>query len=360
MSTEMKRVEQLASRWLGGALMAWALTAICGCSALAVRLGLRVSLADLPVTAVSASLHSKRDGSTVSALGPGRSAQLVIVATTQDGKQYATVGVGKGKVAFDNYTITATVVQVSQSGKVSLPADPRASEGQMGHIRIAPVAHPDVITELDVPVRYDIAFVANFSGAAGANGFDGTAGLDGSRGADASPGMLDPTTGLIGTQGPGGRGSDGGNGGDGSNGQDGSPGIPLQIWVRLESADTDRPLLQVKVAAGGRQSLYLVDPHGGSLKVVDDGGAGGRGGSGGRGGRGGSGGAGFPSGLSGLDGRPGGDGRPGNAGAGGTITVSVDPAAQSLLGCIAWSNRDGNGAPGPAPVIQVEPVAALW
>ena len=354
------RVQQLAGRWLCRALMALALLATCGCSALAVRLGLRVSLADLPVTAVSASLHSKRDGSAVSALGPGRSAQLVIVATTQDGKQYATVGLGKGKVAFDNYTITATVVQVTKSGRVTLPSDPRLSEGQTAHIRIAAVAHPDVIAELDIPVRYDIAFVANYSGAAGANGLDGIAGLDGSSGADGALGTIDATTGLIGPQGPGGRGSDGGNGEDGSNGQDGSPGVPLQIWLRLESADTNKPLLQIKVAGGGRQSLYIVDPNGGSLRVVDNGGAGGRGGSGGRGGRGGSGGTGFPSGLSGLDGRPGMDGRPGNAGAGGTITVSVDPAAQSFLGCITWSNRDGNGAPGPAPVITVAPVPALW
>jgi hypothetical protein len=101
MSPESKCVHLLASCWLCSVLMARALMATCGCSALAVRPCLRVSLDDLPVTAVSASLHSKRDGSAVSALGPGRSAQLVIVATTQDGKQYATVGLGKGTVAFD-------------------------------------------------------------------------------------------------------------------------------------------------------------------------------------------------------------------------------------------------------------------
>lgn len=346
-------------KWLGGALIPLALLSASGCSELAVRLGLRVRLDDKPVTAVSASLSDRR-GSAVGALGPGQSARLVVVATTQDGKQYATVGAGKGKVAFDNYTITATVVQVAGKGEVSLSPDPRVSDGKVAHLRIAPVAHADVVAELDIPVRYDIPFVANYSGADGAKGFDGFDGLDGSSGADGAMGSVDPATGFLGPQGPGGRGSDGSNGGDGSNGHDGSPGLPVHIWVRLETASASNPLLQIKVAGGGRESLYIVDPRGGSLKVLDNGGAGGRGGSGGRGGRGGSGGQGFPSGTSGLDGRSGWDGHPGNGGAGGKIAVSIDPAAQPYSACITWSNRSGDGAPGPAPAITVEPVAALW
>jgi len=346
-------------RWPCGALILLALLWSSGCSELAVRLGFRVRLEHKPVTAVAASLRSK-DGSTISALGPGQSAQLVLVAATQDGKQYATVGAGKGKVAFDNYTITPTVVQVTAGGKVSLSPDPRVSDGKVAHLRIAPVAHADVVAELDIPVRYDIPFIANYSGADGARGFDGLPGLDGSSGTDGAMGSVDPTTGLIGPQGPGGRGSDGSRGGDGGNGHDGSPGLPIHIWVRLEAASTTKPLLQVKVAGGGRDSLYLVDPSGGSLKVLDNGGAGGRGGSGGRGGRGGSGGLGSPPGMSGLDGQPGWDGRSGNAGAGGMITVSIDSAAQPYLACITWSNRSGDGAPGPAPAITIEPVAALW
>ncbi len=323
-------------------------------------MGLRVRLDRLAVTAVTASLEDGHDGSVVSALGPGQSAQLVIVATTQDGKQYATVGGGEGKVAFDNYAITATVVQVTNSGEVSLTSDPRVSEGKVAHLRIAPVAHADVVAELDIPVRYDLAFVADYSGADGANGIDGMAGWDGSSGADGAAASVDPVTGLIRPQGPGERGSDGSNGGDGSNGQDGWPGLPVHIWVRLEPARTSTPLLQVRVAGAGRQSMYVVDPNGGSLKVLDNGGTGGRGGAGGRAGRGGSGGQGFPPGTSGLDGRPGSEGRPGYAGAGGTITMSVDPAAQPFLSCIKWSNRGGGGEPDPAPTITVEPVSALW
>jgi hypothetical protein len=346
------------SRWVSTAIWAPVLASMVGCSDIAVRLGLRIRLDSVPVTAVSASLVGKGDGSVVSALGPGQSARLVLVATTQAGKQFATVGAGNGKVAFDNYTIQATVVQVSKRGVVSLSSDPRESDGKTAHLRIMPTAHPDFVAELDIPVRYDIPFVANFSGADGANGINGIDGLDGSQGSAGTAPTMDPTTGAIGTPGPGGRGSDGSNGGDGSNGQDGSPGGAVHIWIRLKSGA--EPLLQMKVTSGIRQSLYLVDPNGGSLKIMADGGAGGRRGAGGRAGRGGSGGIGFPNGFDGLDGRPGSDGRDGNDGAAGTINISVDPAAQPFLKCVSWSNHGGRGSPGPAPAIIVEAVPALW
>jgi hypothetical protein len=118
-------------------------------------------------------------------------------------------------------------------------------------------------------------------------------------------------------------------------------------------------LLQIKVTAGARTSFYIVDPNGGSLKILANGGAGGRGGTGGAAGRGGSGGNGFPPGFSGTDGLAGSDGRAGNDGAAGTITLSVDPAAQPFLKTINWSNVGGRGA-GPAPTISVEPVPPLW
>lgn len=341
-----------------GALLILTLFSITGCSAIAVALGLRIRLDKLPVTTISASLVNKRSGATVVALGPGQAAQLVIIATTADGKQYPTVGAGKGKVAFNNYTIEATLATVTQGGKVSLPADPRVSEGKSAHLRIAPVAHPEVVTEMDIPLRYDIAYSANFSGADGASGSDGFDGTDGFAGTDAAPAPVDPTTGMIGTQGSGGDGGNGGNGTDGSPGGDGSPGSPVQVWVRLESSTP--PLLQVKVAGSGRESLFLVDPQGGTLRVLDNGGAGGPGGRGGRAGRGGSGGDGSPPGNSGLDGQAGSDGLAGAPGRAGAITLSVDPAAQAYLSCITTSNRNGDGIAGPAPTLNVEPVAPLW
>jgi hypothetical protein len=332
--------------------------ALAGCSSIAVSLGLRIRLDQIPVTAVSASLVDKR-GAAVAALGPGQSARLVVIATASDSKQYASVGAGHGKVALSNYTITPTIVTVDKHGSVSLSSDPRLSEGKAAHLHIVPVTHQSVSADLNIPVRYDIPYVANFSGADGEPGIDGTDGMDGSAGADGTPGTTDSVTGATTLQGPGGNGTDGTNGGDGGNGWDGSPGSAVQLWVRLDSSGT-KPLLQIKAVAVGRESFYLVDPDGGSLEILDNGGQGGRGGTGGRGGRGGSGGNGFPSGTSGFSGQQGSDGRSGAGGAAGTIEISVDPAAQPFLKCITWSNHSGDGVAGPSPTISVEPVAPLW
>src|ERR1700722_1514879 len=198
----LKSALPFRSRWGGITALVFVFVPLAGCSSLAVWLGLRVRLDKLPVTTVSASMVSKRGGPTVSALGPGQSARLVLIATTLDGKQFATVGAGSGKVAFDNYTIEPTIVAVSKRGAVSLSSDPRVSEGKVAHLHIITTAHPEVVTDLDIPVRYDIPFVANFSGSNGSAGSDGTNGLDGSAGSDGSPGSVDPTTGLLGNPGP--------------------------------------------------------------------------------------------------------------------------------------------------------------
>jgi hypothetical protein len=56
--------------WLCGALTSLALLSTAGCTALAVRLGLRVRLDHKPVTAVTASLKDERGGSAVGAVEP--------------------------------------------------------------------------------------------------------------------------------------------------------------------------------------------------------------------------------------------------------------------------------------------------
>jgi hypothetical protein len=347
------------SMWRSGrAILPFAVLACTGCSNLAVFLGLRVRLDKLPVTSISASLVSKGSVQPVTALAPGQAAQLVVVANTSDGKQLITVGAGHGKVLLDSFLFTPALVQINSHGKVSLPADPRISEGKIATLHLDTVGHPDVVADLRIAVRYDVPFLANFSGAAGSKGFDGTDGLEGAQGASAMPSPPDPTTGLPGPEGPGGNGGNGGNGGDGSNGGDGAPGAAVHLWLRLESASA--PLLQAKVSGGGRDLYYLIDPNGGTLKVTADGGPGGPGGSGGRAGRGGLGGSGNPSGFSGLDGRPGSDGLAGSPGAPGTITVSVDPTAQPYEHVLVLSDHSGSGRTGPAPTFVIEPVPPLW
>ena len=217
----------------------------------------------------------------------------------------------------------------------------------MGHVAVTVPSHPDLHADLDIPFRYDIAFVSNFSGSSGSRGFNGT---DGISGVDGAPGSLDPNN-----PSPGGDGSNGSNGSDGSNGQDGGPGgdgPPVQVLVALRwETGAMHPLLQVSVSAPGRQSLYLVDPQGGSLTVKADGGPGGSGGKGGRGGRGGNGGIGTPNGRSGNNGPDGHDGWSGPEGKGGSITVTYDPPVEPYLGTIHLSNRNG-----PPPTFEAEPV----
>jgi hypothetical protein len=321
-----------------------AVLALGGCGSIEVALGLRTRLDKLPVTAVVASL------SPGPALAPGHSATLVITATTSDDKSLVTVGPGKGKVLFDSFTFDGTTVSVSAKGVVSLPADPRLSEGTLPHVRVAVVGHPDVIADLDVPVRYDVPYVAAFAGRAG---FDGQNGSDGLSGMGGTPGSIDPNNPSA-----GGNGTDGGNGGDGRDGDNGQPGPAVTVLVALKAGD--RPLLQARVASEGKEQFFLIDPTGGSLSVSSNGGHGGAGGRGGSGGMGGSGGSGTPSGSSGRNGFSGLDGHSGMGGRAGVISASVDPAAAPYLDRLHFSNKSGDGAPGKAPDVRIEPVSALW
>jgi hypothetical protein len=321
---------------LSCAVLAAAL-ACAGCESLGVALGLRERLDKVAVTGIEASLAG---GQT---LAPGQSTQLVIVASTADGQKLTSVGAGGGKVVFDSFHFDPTRVQVKASGKVTMPKDPRLSDGPTPQVHISVVSHPEVVTDLAVPPRYDAQFTADFSGHDGRAGFDGMSGSDGSSGASGSTDLTTPAA--------GGQGGNGSDGQDGSNGWPGDPGPAVRVWMTLHPGA--HPLLEVRVAAATEQ-FFLVDPAGGSLTVRADGGSGGRAGTGGRGGRGGAGGAGWPPGMSGLDGRNGADG------AAGTISVMVDPAANPYLGSLILINKSGAGAPGPAPRVQVAPVAALW
>jgi hypothetical protein len=344
-------------RWRTLLLVA-ACFSLAGCSTLAQWMGLRVRLDKLPITGVSAYLVQPKGAARIDALAPGQSARLVIVATDSAGTAYVTVGAGGGKVAFDNYTVSGTLAALAKGGRISLPADARVTDGKTPDLKITVISHPQVTTDLVIPLRYDVPFVADYSGRDGSPGFDGMNGLDGSPGQDAPAPTVDPTTGVPGTQGPGGRGGDGGPGGDGGDGGPGSPGKDVQVFVTR--APGERVLLQAKVSSGAAESFYLIDPSGGTLTVLSNGGRGGRAGVGGRGGAGGVGGSGFPTGFSGISGRNGFDGRPGPDAPGGHVTLTIDPAASAYQSLITWSNHGGSGAAGPTATVETRTVGPLW
>ncbi|MGH9745063.1 MAG: hypothetical protein ACRD59_02985 [Candidatus Acidiferrales bacterium] len=326
-------------RSLAATLAAASLLALTGCTAVKVKLGMRVQLEKIQVTSMQVSLPRGP------AIAPGEKLGLVVRFTQPDGKILLTEGQGKGKALWRDITVVPSVVTADQKGNVTLPRDPRKSDGKVAHVSIAVPSHPDLHAELDIPVTYDYNFVSNFSGSPGASG---SSGMDGSDGISGSSGSTDPNN-----PSPGGNGTSGSNGSDGGDGGSGGNASPVQILVTLRPGA--HPLLQASVSAAGKRRLYLVDPQGGALTVKADGGSGGSGGQGGRGGRGGAGGSGSPSGSNGSDGMSGRNGFDGSPGKGGSITVTYDPQAKPYLSAIHLSNRGG-----PPPVFKEAPVAPLW
>ncbi|HUO13670.1 MAG TPA: hypothetical protein VMX38_01690 [Verrucomicrobiae bacterium] len=276
---------------------------------------------------------------------PGGKSALIVTVLQSDGKTLVTEGKGGGKVMWRDLQVAAEVVKVNGKGTVTLAKDPRVSDGKVGHVTITVPSHPELKAELGIPVRYNSAFVANFSGAPGQNGLDGSNGTDGISG---TPGSIDPNNPSS-----GGNGTDGTDGRDGDNGGPGGDAPAVQVRVTLRTSDP--ALLQITVAASGKTKRYLVDPNGGSLTVKADGGPGGSAGRGGRGGRGGMGGSGSPNGNNGRDGLDGHDGLSGSDGRGGLITVTYDPAVKPYLDKIHLSAQNG-----PKPVFDQQTVAALW
>jgi hypothetical protein len=315
------------------------LLVVSGCAAVQVRLGMKAYLNKIPVTSMEAKLANG------AAIAPGEKLPLVVSFTDPNNKVWVTEGEGHGKILWKDITVTPTLVTANKKGVVSLPSDPRISDGKMAHVAITVPSHPDMHSEIDIPVRYDYNYSFYVSGSSGSSGMNGSDGMDGSSG---SMGSIDPEH-----PSDGGNGSDGTNGSDGQDGGSGGDAPPMQVRVALRSGP--HPLLQVEAFAAGSDRFYLIDPNGGFLTVTSEGGSGGSGGKGGRGGRGGSGGSGIPSGSSGSDGLSGRDGSDGSSGRAGSITVTYDPQAKPFLNVIRLSN-----AGGPRPVFKEQPVGPLW
>jgi len=315
------------------------LLALSGCAAVKVKLGMRVYLAKVQVTSMTASLPNGP------AIAPGEKSPVMVQFTEPDGTISLTEGKGKGKVMWQDLTVTPTVVTANNKGVVTLAHDPRVSDGKTAHVTITVPSHPDLKADLDIPITYDYNFVSNFSGARGSDGSNGSDGMAGSSG---NMGSTDPNN-----PSPGGDGGNGTNGGDGGDGGNGGNAPPVQVRVTLRTGA--QLLLQASVAAAGKTRLYLIDPRGGALTVTADGGPGGSGGRGGRGGAGGSGGIGTPNGNNGMAGSDGRNGFDGSPGRGGSITVTYDPQVKPYLNIIHLSNKGG-----PTPVFDEAPVAPLW
>ena len=326
-------------------LLAFATLALGGCESIMVMTGARMRLDGVPLQAIAASMPGN------GGIAPGGKAALSVVATATDGRILASVGTGDGKVLLDSYHFDANVVKVNADGVVTLSADPHLSEGLVPHVRITATGQAAPVADLDIPVRYDVAFAGNYRGR---DGFNGTDGFDGTAGSPGSTGSFDPNNPSAGGDGGNGtNGSDGGDGGGGGRGPD--------VHVAIALVPGAHPLLHVRASESGKDHDFIVDPDGGSLTVTASGGYGGRGGRGGQGGAGGSGGSGGSgSGSSGMSGSAGRNGQDGPGGPAGTIAVAIDPAAAPYLDHFHFKNVTGYNRPGPAPVVTTVPVPSPW
>jgi hypothetical protein len=131
--------------------------ALAGCSAMKIKMGWRVDLTKVPVASIELSLPKGP------AIAPGKKSPLVVKVTLPDGKVLLTEGQGGGKVQWKDLAVQGEIVAVNNKGVVSLPKDPRMSDGRVGHVTVTVPSHPDVhAAELDIPFRYDVKFTANF------------------------------------------------------------------------------------------------------------------------------------------------------------------------------------------------------
>jgi len=277
-------------------------------------------------------------------LAPGQKSPLVVTFTDPAGKTLVTQGEGHGKVRWADIGLQATVVTVSNKGVVQMPRIPWLGDGKTGHIHVTVPGHPDLVGDVDIQPRYNVAYRAAFSGSDGTSGFNGTDGIGGTSG---TPGSFDPNHPSA-----GGNGGDGTNGSDGSDGHDGDDGPPVLVRVALWPGD--HAMLEVAVSGPSKQEQwFLVDPNGGSVSVASNGGSGGQGGKGGKGGRGGSGGIGSPNGADGRNGMDGQDGHRGLDGGPGQITMIYDPQTRAYIDAIHLPRS-------PRPILKQQPVAPLW
>jgi hypothetical protein len=140
------------------------LFALTGCTSVQVKFGWKVYLDRTPVTSMDAKLEKGPS------IGPGQKAGIVGTLTRPNGKTLATKGPDGGKVMWKELQLTASVVTLNKKGVVSLPKDPRISDGKVGHVTITVPSHPDLRADLDIPFRYDITYFADFSGSSGFKG----------------------------------------------------------------------------------------------------------------------------------------------------------------------------------------------
>jgi len=155
-----------------------------------------------------------------------------------------------------------------RKGKFRIDPDFLNIENHTASMVVTPVLNPTVSDTFSVLMDYKKHFSLNFNGQSGTWGFSGTSGSNGGTGS---------------------------NGGDGGFGQDGEPGDnapDIGIWADLyfdSLLNCNLLYVYTQNLWSGEEKFLLINPDGGNLEIIANGGSGGRGGDGGSGGNGGSG-----------------------------------------------------------------------
>ena len=186
--------------------------ALAGCTEMKIKMGMTMSVATLPVNQMEVHL-AKPQG-----VGPGQNASLVVTFTGPNGQTWRTEGAGGGVIMWEDLTIASTIATYNNDGTVSLPVDPRLSDGKTGHVVVTLAFNPNLRAEADVPTRYDLKYFADFNGSSRLTG--------------------------------------------------NAPNVML----RLVMHPGDRRMIEAAVQSSeGKETFYLIDPNGGSLSVSADG-----------------------------------------------------------------------------------------
>jgi len=326
-----------------GALCALLASTI-GCAGFLELLRLRVDLATKTVTSVRLEITENEK-----AFCPGDNVSLAAIATVAEGKDFATMGGGRGKVPWRCYDVVAEGGTFGRRGVLRITDDPRATWHAVPRVVVRPATQPNIQASVAVPIRYDCRYVVDLTGAHGSWGPPGSDGTDGSNGHDASC-PFDSSSGS------GGAGSNGSSGSNGHAGGDGQPGPVVALYVdRVFHRGRGEQILWVQLVCLGRglrRRLYrelAIHPLSGRLVVKADGGNGGRGGTGGDGGDGGKGGQGCNGGSNGTDGSDGSDGAygaGGDGGNGGRFVIHATRRAARWRAALGLSNQGGGGGLG--------------
>ena len=153
-------------------------------------------------------------------------------------------------------------------GKFTIDPDFLEVDNHTALLVVTPVLNPAVSDTFSVLMDYKKSYALNFSGGSGSFGLSG------------SPG------------GSGATGCDGGDGGYGQNGEHGHSAPDIGVWADLyfdSLLNCNLLYVYTQNLWNGDEKFLLINPDGGNLKIIANGGSGGNGGGGGRGGDGGNG-----------------------------------------------------------------------